>query len=222
MAIIKDFGIVLREYDAGENNKRLVLLTRQHGKMTVFARGAKRTGSKLAAALFSYNEFVIFEGSGFHSLNAVVPVHMFGDAFAEDYDKFCFACCFLEMVDKMVLSDMDMSEVLQILLCALAELARENRHKPATVFGVFAIKLLKAEGFAPLVTEAGHVQTGENTLQLSAEAARALTYILEASPKEMFAFKASDDVSERLYRAARLFVAESLDFKLKSLEMIGD
>jgi len=220
MAIIKDFGIVLREYNAGENNKRLVVLTRAHGKMTVFARGARRMGSKLATGLFSYNEFVIYDGGGFYSLSAVVPVHMF-DNIATDYDKFCFACCFLEMIDKMVLASMDTREVLQILLQTLAELAKD-RHAPATVFAVFVIKLLKTEGFAPLVEDDGAVQAGETTLRLSAEALAALTYIMEANPKEIFSFKASDDVAARLYRAARVFVAENVDVKLKSLDMIGE
>ncbi|MDR2183901.1 MAG: DNA repair protein RecO [Clostridiales bacterium] len=223
MAIIKDFGVVLREYEAGETDKKLVLLTRAHGKMTVFARGARRTGSKLATGLFSYNEFVIFEGTGFYSLNAAQPVHVF-DGIAEDYDKFCFACCFLEMVDKMVLTGMDSAEILNVLLYALAELTRA-RHAPATVFAVFAVKLLQTEGFAPLIGSAegnAIVQTGESALTLSALAARSLTYILEANAKEMFAFRASPDVTEQLYRAARLFVAENLDARLKSLEMIGD
>ena len=220
MAIIKDFGVVLREYDAGESNKKLVVLTRGHGKMTVFARGARKTGSKLSAGLFSYNEFVIYDGNGFYSLSAVVPIHMFADI-ADNYDKFCFACCFLEMADKMVLTGMDTRDILQILLRALAELTRD-RHVPATVFAVFAIKLLKSEGFAPLINGDG-AETGTNQpLRLSPEAAQALTYIMEANPKEMFAFKTSDDVAEQLYRAARLFVAENVDIKLKSLEMIGD
>ena len=219
MAIIKDFGIVLKEFEAGESNKKLVVLTGKHGKMTVFARGARRAKSKLATGLFDYNEFVIFDGGGFLSLNAVVPVHSFGGITA-DYDKYCFACCFLEMTDKMTLTGMDTQEVLQILLCALAELER-GRHEPTTVFAVFAIKFLQKEGFAPLVS--GHsVQTGTTALRPTPRAVQALEYILEASPKEMFAFKASEDVAGQLYRAARLFVAENVDTGIKSLEMIGD
>ena len=219
MSIIKDIGIVLREYAAGESNKKLVVLTRGHGKMTVFARGARRTGSKLATGLFSYNEFVIFEGNGFYSLNAVIPVHIF-DGISDDFEKFCFAHAFLEMADKMVLASMDTGEILDILLCSLQELIN-NRHAPATVFAVFVIKLLKTEGFAPLVN-GGVVETGESTLRLSAEAVQALTYIMETNPKKMFAFRASDYVARQLYYAAKLFVAENVDVKLKSLEMIGD
>ncbi|MCL2573357.1 MAG: DNA repair protein RecO [Defluviitaleaceae bacterium] len=220
MAIIKDFGVVLRQYDAGESNKKLVLLTRGHGKITVFARGAKRTGSKLAIELFSYNEFVIFDGGDFYSLNSVVPIHIF-ENIGQDYDKFCVACCFLELADKMVLASMDTNEILNILLYSIQELLR-GRHTPKLVFAVFAIRLLKEEGFAPLVADK-YVQTGENTLWLSDEIAKALVYIMKANLKNLFAFKTSNDVSHGLYIAARAFLYENVESEIKSLDMmIGD
>jgi len=219
MAIIKDVGMVLREYPVGESNKRLVLLTQRHGKITVFARGSRRAQSKLATSLFSYNEFVIFDGGGFLSLNHVEPIHIFSEI-AADYDKFCLGCCFLEMADKMLLVKMDTSDILRILLNAFAEMER-NRHAPKLIFAVFAIKALQSEGMAPLVN-GNNVESGESMMLLMEEAARALTYILETDGKDIFAFKASNDVAEQLYRAARLFVAENMDAQLKSLEIIGD
>lgn len=239
MAIIKDFGVVLKEYAWGESNKRLVLLTQHHGKLTVFARGSKRVGSKLAAGLFCYCEFMIFEGPNFLSLNQIAPITSFSQI-AEDYDSFCTGSYFLELTDKMVLAKMETAEILQLLLQAFAQLAA-TRHAPGMVFAVFTFRLLKLEGFAPLVDNCAScdgrlnqncwfsheglicevcANTAAQKIWISPQTAAALKYILEAEIERAFSFTSSADVQTQLYSAARLFLEANVDVELKSLKII--
>jgi len=206
MAIIKDIGVILREYETGESSKRLVLLTDAHGKIVVHSRGARKTGSKLSANLFCCHEFIIFDGGSFLSLNQVTPMHSFA-VVADDFDAYCAACSFLEIIDKVMLPNMEASAVLRLLLRALAELAAKR--PPNQVFAVFMLKFLQKEGFV-----------AADALPLGADAADALNYILENDGKHAFAFNASKDVLDALNAAARTLIETNVDTQLKSLTLM--
>jgi len=237
MAIIKDIGVVLREYDTGESNKRLVLLTENHGKITVFSKGAKRQGSKLTTNLFCCNEFIIFDGGSFLSLNQTTCVHNFA-RIAEDFDGFCYASGFLEIIEKMLLPGMEASVVLRLLLRAFAELA--SGRSPDVVFAAYIFKFLQIEGFAPIVEQCtacgasinggyyffkegvlcGRCDVSYEKICISDAVCKAMKYILNTDGKRVFAFETSKDVQKQLCSAATLFLYENVDVELKSISML--
>ena len=58
-------GIVLKETPIGDYDKIMTVLTAEHGRLSVFARGAKRLKSPLftATQVFSYSEMTLYKST---------------------------------------------------------------------------------------------------------------------------------------------------------------
>ncbi len=72
-------GMVLSAATIGEYDKRIVLLTRERGRISAFARGARRPRSPLSASTepFTFGEFYIYHGRDSYSVEQVEVKNFF-------------------------------------------------------------------------------------------------------------------------------------------------
>lgn len=122
-------GIVIRGMDYGEGNKILTLFTREIGKVSVVARGAKKVKSRFgsAAQLFTYGDYLFFKSGQLGTLNHAEIIEGF-HPLREDLDQAAHASYLAELTDRMLGDQEGATVSLQLTSCKLCGDAGEEGH----------------------------------------------------------------------------------------------
>ncbi|MCL2616657.1 MAG: DNA repair protein RecO [Defluviitaleaceae bacterium] len=149
MKTFKARGIVLRETSVGECDKMVTLLLKGTGKLGVYAKGARRSGSKFLAAtqLFTYSDFVLTQGNNFFALaQADVIETFFG--LGGSYELLVAASRAARLCDRVVLEQEPCDDILRLLIYTQDALCKGK--PPELTEAAFAIKFLAHSGLAPM------------------------------------------------------------------------
>jgi DNA repair protein RecO (recombination protein O) len=235
----KTRGLVLREYEAGESDKRLLLLCKNAGRLFVYAKGARRPKSKFLAAaqLFTYADLIITEGRGFHSLAQASVIESFYNLRA-DYDALCCAHVIAEICEKTVLENENCDELLQLTLKAFGYLCKtEPPLPPLQILAVFMLRFFLWYGVAPgldnccvcgneiglpffcaegLICNEHKTTTAGEFISLTSPTLTALRYIFDNDFNKAFLFTVNESVVKELQHASFLIWRHHFDWELRS------
>ncbi len=146
-------GIVLRRKDSGESDRRLTLLTKEHGKIDVVAKGARKAASRLSGstepfctAVFSLATRVGSNQKRNAFLTQSQPLSGFRGLRA-DYDRLCFGLALVELFAAVLPYEEPSDEVYDLLFIALHALESHPKPEIASVWA--QIWLLRLSGFLP-------------------------------------------------------------------------
>ena len=242
MKVIKARGLVIKEFEANESDKRLLLLCKGHGRIMVYARGARKPKSKFLASaqLFCYSDFVLADGPGFFSVTQADVIKSFYNI-RLDYDSLVAAHLFAEICDKSTFEILNLDELLLLTLKSLAMLEK-NTYPSKQVTVVFMLLALNYHGLRPITDvctvckkpveslgveiffagdglTCGSCYLLKKTISASLASLAAVNHILNRSLSESFHFKVTNEVLIELYHIAFFLFNSHFDFELVTQKM---
>lgn len=237
-------GLVLSAMPMGEYDKRITLLTKERGKITAFARGARRPNSQLLAATnpFSFGEFELFEGRSTYTVAKATISNYFRDL-AYDPEAAYYGFYFLEFADYYCQENNDEKEMLKLLYQTLRALESE-RYDNRLVRAVYELKALAVNGEAPNVfaclscgkkEELHHfsVRKGgtlcrackgvaDDTMHLTESTVYTMQYVIAAEIAKLYNFAVSDQVLAELQKMLTQYMHLYVNHTFKSLKILEE
>ncbi len=154
MRELRDDAVVLRTYRTGESDRVVVLWTREHGKVRVLAKGARRSTSRLGGSLEVGShvrvDLVATRGE-FFIVRHVEHLDRMATA-RSSYERITAGYAVVEIVDAIPAEDIADEGIFELLVRVLSVLD-DPSFLPALVPAAFAFRLLALDGSAPVVDE---------------------------------------------------------------------
>ena len=238
----KTEGIVLRETEYKDADKLLTVLTREHGKITVKARGVKsgRSRSKAACQLLTYSEFTLLEKQGRYVITEAVPKEMFSEL-RTDIELLYLASYFAQVAEAVAQEEDASPELLSLLLNALYALAKLKKPQKL-VKAVFELRLACIAGFLPDLrgcavcgspspdrfnitqgvlqcASCGNESTTGIRMPVSPGTLEAMRYIASADAKRLFSFTLSDAALTELNGLTESYLSMRLERGFFTLDL---
>lgn len=206
-------GMVIKTSPVGEYDKSVTILTKERGKISAFAKGSRKQGSRFAAAAnpFSFGTFKLFVGKSSYNIMEVDITNYF-EALRMDFEGAYYGIYFLEIADYYTRENNDEREMLKLVYQSLRALLHENFQNQLVRY-IFEIKAICINGeFPGIPTEM------DNKLQ---EATKyAISFISQSTIEKLYTFTVTDSVMKELGLVAEKTRKRILDRNFKSLEVL--
>lgn len=234
-------GMVLTAMPISEYDKRITILTKERGKITAFARGARRPGSQLLAATnpFSFGEFELYEGRNSYNLKKASIRNYFRDL-VNDLEAAYLGFYFMEFAEYYCQENNDEVEMLKLLYQSLRAL--ESPHIPKELVRViFELKAVAVNGEGPAVfscMKCGQKEMlrifsvkrggifcdkcgGEVSGTAILDSTRyTMQYIISTPVEKLYSFTVSDEVLEELKTIMKRYMEHYVHHEFKSLSLL--
>lgn len=235
-------GIVLSAHPSGEYDKRVVMLTRERGKISAFAKGARKPNSPLLGASnpFSFGEFTLYEGRNSYTVQHVQISNYFMEL-REHVEAAYYGFYFMEIASYYAKEGNDETAMLKLIYQTLRALTKGSIAYPLIRY-IYELKAICINGEGPQVFQCvtcgdkeppvmfsaskGGVICSEckgsvtDAIPLDTSTLYALQFIVGTPIEKLFTFTVNEKVLEELKRIMRRYMDVYVDKRFKSLEIL--
>ncbi len=205
-----------------EYDRRLEILTAQTGRISVFARGARRPSSSLLACtrVFAFGSFDVFRGKNSYSLSGAEISDYFTEL-SEDIETSAYGFYFLELARYFTRENIEAKDILNLIYVSLRALERKQPENKL-IRAIYEIKMLQLNGLCP---SADRLEKAEGRFAfakgLDKSVLYAFEYVTQSGIERLYTFRLSDDVLSGFTSLSGHLMEMFADREFKSLELLG-
>lgn len=206
-------GMILKAEPIGEYDRRVVILTSEKGKISAFAKGARKPTSKLLAATnpFSFGTFKLFVGRNSYNMVDVTITNYF-EGLRNDFEGAYYGMYFLEVMDYYTRENNDEKEMLKLMYQSLKALMHEGIPNRLVRY-IFELKAMVINGEFPGMPAKGTFQEATGYT---------VAYIENSTIEKLYTFTVKEEVLTELEMIANDYRKRYLDRTFKSLEIVDN
>ena len=235
-------GMVISATPISEYDKRLVILTKEFGKITAFARGARKPTSPFLGGSqpMAFGEFTLYRGRNAYTVTAMKINEYFSNSM-NDIDSMYMGMYFLEMADYYGRENIDGTETLKLIYLSLKALQNDSI-PDKLVKNIYELKSLVINGEYPNVftcvncgnnSELDYFDLRKNGMicskchgnlskdkLVSQSAVYALQYIISSPLNKLYTFNVKDEVWQEINGIIESYLKEHIEKQFKTLEFL--
>ena len=209
--LVQVTGMVLEVYPVNDYDRRVVILTKERGKITAFSRGARRLNNKMMAATnrFCFGQFKLYEGKNAYNL-ADAEISYYFEELREDFEGAVLGLYFLEVASYYTRENNDDTLMLKLLFQSIKAIIKESLDN-RLVRSIYEIKALVINGEFPGIP---------GNINLSGTVRFAIDFIVSSSIEKLYTFTLSGDAIDELASFAKDLFKRCTDKPFKSAELL--
>lgn len=242
-------GMILLAGPIGENDRRVEILTKERGRISAFAKGARRQNSPLVSVAnpFVFGTFTLYVGRNSYTLVSARVENYFGEL-RTDIEGAYYGMYFLEVASYFTREGNDETQMLKLLYQSLRGLMKDSIPK-RLLRAVFEMKAMAIQGeglevfscvacgkneyenivddVRLIVSEGGIVCKGcmggrdlGNSLKINESTLYAMQFVSRSSIEKLYTFTLGERVLEEFETAIKQYYRYSVDKKFKTLEFL--